>query len=255
MRDLKIRYKNSVLGIFWSLLNPLLIMTVFWVVFSVLLNNGVRYYPVFILVALVPWNFFSHSLTAGATSITRNDHLVRKIYFPRDLLPLATILGNLVNFVLAFAMLIPMLYISGIGLTVHAFWVPLILLTQVIFVLGLSMLLSAINVYYRDVNMILEVGILAWFFLTPVFYPFEFLLNSDQTIMGFPPATLMRWLNPMASVIDGYRTVLWGTLESQGIPASMDPIFLLRTFVTALIVLVVGYVVFRRLQPNFGEQL
>ena len=255
IRDLKVRYKNSVLGIFWSLLNPLLMMAVFWVVFSVLLANGVDYYAVFLLVALLPWNFFGHSLVAGTGSITSNSAVIRKVYFPRELLPLSTIVSNLINFLLAFIVLIAMLYISGIGLTRHALWIPLILVTQIIFVTGLSLLLGALHVHYRDVMMLLDVGVLAWFFLTPVFYPFEWLTQSTRTVLGLSPATIMRWVNPMASIIDGYRTVLWGTLESQGIPASMDPIFLLRTFVTALLTLIVGYVVFLRLQPTFGEKL
>ena len=255
IRDLKVRYKNSVLGIFWSLLNPLLMMAVFWVVFSVLLANDVQYYAVFLLVALLPWNFFSHCLVAGTGSITANSAVIRKVYFPRELLPLATIASNLVNFLLAFIVLIALLYVSGIGLTIHALWVPLILLTQTIFVLGLALLLGSLHVHFRDVMMLLDVGVLAWFFLTPVFYPFEWLTQSTATVLGYSPATIMRWINPMASIIDGYRTVLWGTLESQGIPASMDPIYLLRTFVTALLTLIIGYAVFLRLQPTFGEKL
>ncbi len=254
VRDLKVRYKNSVLGILWSLLNPILMMAVFWVVFTILIPQQLRHYAVFILVGILPWNFFSHSLLGGTVSITVNSVLIKKVYFPRELLPVATIAGNLVNFLLAFIVLVALLYITGIGLTRHALWVPVILLTQVLFVLGLSLFLSALHVHYRDVMMILDVGVLAWFFLTPVFYPFEWLVNSSVLVLGQSPATIMRWLNPMASIIDGYRTVLWGTLDSAG-PAAMDPRFLLRTLVTAALIFVGGYLFFRRLQPTFGERL
>lgn len=255
VRDLKARYKNSVLGILWSVLNPLFLMIVFTILFSVLANNQIRQYPIFVLVGLIPWNFFSGSLTSGTTSVTGNSSLVKKVYFPRDLLPMSALLSNLVNFLFAFAVLVVFLYIFGIGLTIHALWVPVILLTQLIFTLGLIMLLSSLTVFYRDVLMILEVVLLAWFFLTPVFYSLE-LFGESATVLGitFNPAQVMRWINPMASIIDGYRTVLWGTYESAG-PVSMNPAFLLRTFVTSVIVLIFGYAVFARLDPLFGEKL
>lgn len=254
-RDLKARYKNSVLGILWSILNPLFLMIVFTVLFSVLANNQIRDYPIFVLTGLIPWNFFSGSLTGGTTSITGNSGLIKKVYFPRELLPTAALLSNLVNFLFAFLVLVIFLYIFGIGLTVHALWVPLILATQLIFTLGLVLLLGSLTVFYRDVLMILEVVMLAWFFLTPVFYSLE-MFGSTATVMGytFYPAQLLRWLNPMASIIDGYRTVLWGTYDSGG-PASMYPPYLLRTFVTSVIVFIMGYAVFTRLNPLFGEKL
>ena len=173
---------------------------------------------------------------------------------PRELLPIANMLGHLVNFGIAFIVLVALLFISGIGLTRFAIWVPAILVTQILFVMGLAFFTSALHVHYRDVMMILDVGILAWFFLTPVFYPFEFISQSTQTIFGFSAATIMRWFNPMASIIDGYRTVLWGTIAGTG-PSSMDPAFFVRTFVTALIVFVLGYIFFRRNQHTFGERL
>jgi lipopolysaccharide transport system permease protein len=255
VRDLKARYKNSALGILWSILNPLFLMLVFTVLFSVLANNQIRQYPIFVLVGLIPWNFFSGSLMSGTTAVTGNSALVKKVYFPRELLPTSALLSNLVNFFFAFAVLIVFLYIFGIGLTVHAFWVPAILITQLIFTLGLALLLGSLTVFYRDVLMILEVVMLAWFFLTPVFYSLE-LFGNTATLFGitFNPGQIMRWINPMASIIDGYRTVLWGTYDSAG-PVAMNPAYLARTFVTAVITLIAGYAVFTRLNPLFGEKL
>jgi len=165
------------------------------------------------------------------------------------------LLSNFVNFLFAFAILLLFLFISGIGLTIHALWVPVILVIQIIFLLGLSLILSAINVFYRDVNMILNVFVMAWFFLTPIFYPFEDLARQ-ASMMGysFDAARVMRWINPMASIVDSYRTVLWGTVTSKG-PVSMEPLNLLRTFITALLVFVIGFVVFRRFEHKFGEKL
>ena len=254
VRDLKVRYKNSILGVLWSLLNPLLMMCVFWVVFTILIPSDAPNYHIFILCGILPWNFFNHCLMGGTTSITANSHLIKKVYFPRELLPIASTLGHLVNFFIAFLVLVALLFISGIGLTRFALWVPAILFTQILFVLGLAFFTSALHVHYRDVMMVLDVGILAWFFLTPVFYPFELLTQSTQTILGFSVATIMRWLNPMASIIDGYRTVLWGTWEGSG-PSSMDMAFFIRTLLTSLIVFVLGYIFFRRNQHSFGERL
>jgi ABC-type polysaccharide/polyol phosphate export permease len=230
-------------------------MLVFTVLFTVMSSNPTGQYPVFVLVGLIPWNFFNGSLVSGTTSITGNAPLLKKVYFPRELLPTAAVASNLVNFFFAFLVLILFLYAYGIGLTIHALWLPAILATQLIFTLGLCLLLGSLTVFYRDVLMILEVVMLAWFFLTPIFYSLE-IFGQTQTIMGitFNPAQVMRWINPMASLIDGYRTVLWGTYDSQG-PVSMNPVYLLRTLITAIIVLIIGYTTFTRLNPLFGEKL
>jgi len=171
------------------------------------------------------------------------------------LLPISALLSNFINFLFAASLVLGMLYIYGIGLTIHALWVPAILLTQLVFMLGLVMLVSALNTFYRDVSMILEVIMLAWFFLTPIFYPFE-QLARQATVVGitFDVVRVMRWVNPMASVIDGYRTVLWGNASGSG-PGSMDPLNLLRTLFTSMLVFVIGYVVFNRTQHLFGERL
>ncbi len=255
MRDLKVRYKNSVLGVLWSLLNPLLMMVVFSLVFSVLSNEEIRQYPVFFLVAILPWNFFSAALIGGTVAISSNSALIKKVYFPRELLPAATVFSNLVNFGISLIVLVVFLYIFKLGLTVHALWVPALIVVQLIFTLGLCLALGTMHVFYRDIMMILDVVMLAWFFLTPVIYPLdqyeELVTVADIT---FSPARVIRWLNPMASIIDGYRTVLWGTTSGAG-PAAMDPAYFIRTAVIAVAVFVVGYSIFIRRQHLFGETL
>ena len=256
IRDLKARYKNSVLGILWSLLNPLLMMTVYTVLFTILIpNEDVEKYPIFILVALIPWQFHTGTMMNSTGSIVNNSAIIKKVYFPRILLPTASLLSNFVNFLLASLILLILLYAFGIGLTIHALWVPLILITQIIFLLGLTYVFSTLQAFYRDTLLILEVGLLAWFFLTPVFFLF-FRFGEQAEIWGivFNPARLMRWVNPMASIIDGYRTVLWGNIGSNG-PGPMDPLALLRTFVTAVLVFIIGYTVFSRSEHLFGEKL
>jgi ABC-type polysaccharide/polyol phosphate export permease len=217
----------------------------------VLAGQNIPNYSVFILVAILPWNFFAGSVTGGTNSILGNGSLIKKVYFPRLMLPGSVIFSNLVHFLLALLVLVACLYATGLGLTIHALWVPLLLFTQIIFMLGLVFALSALHVFYRDIAMILEVVMLAWFFLTPVFYSLT-IFDDSPLVLGIEPAVLMRWLNPMASIIDGYRTVLWG-VGYGGV--AMDPSYLLRTFVTAVIVLVVGYLIFMRTEHLFGEKL
>ena len=256
VRDLKARYKNSILGVFWNLLNPLLMMTVYTLLFTRLLaGTKLPNFPLFILIGLVPWQFLTGTLSGGVNAVIANASLVNKVYFPRILLPISALLSNFINFLFAASLILGMLYIYGIGLTIHALWVPAILLTQLVFMMGLVLLISALNTFYRDVGMILEVVMLAWFFLTPIFYPFE-QLAKQATVAGltFDVVRVMRWVNPMASIIDGYRTVLWGDASGSG-PGPMDPLNLFRTLFTSTIVFAIGYVVFNRTQHLFGERL
>lgn len=251
VRDLKVRYKNSLLGVLWSLLNPLLIMLVFTLVFNVLARQEIPNYSVFILVGILPWNFFQGAVVGGANAILSSSSLIKKVYFPREMLPGSVVFSNLVHFLIALLVLGAFLFATGLGLTIHALWVPALLATQIIFMLGLVFFLSALHVFYRDVAMILEVVMLAWFFLTPVFYSLSIFADSPA-IFGVAPDVLMRWVNPMASIIDGYRTVLWG-VGYGGV--AMDPSYLLRTFVTAMLTLLFGYWFFRRTEYLFGERL
>lgn len=256
VRDLKVRYKNSVLGVLWSLLNPLLMMLVFSVVFTFMWpNQGTAHFPVFLLAGLLPWNFFQGSVMAATASIVGHGHLIKKVYFPREVLPISVVLSNLVNFLLAMLVLFSFLIVSGIGFTPYILWLPVIILIQVAFTLGLAFLFSTLNVFYRDTLMILDVGLLAWFFLTPVFYSME-IIPSSKIVLGYEIAVhrLVRWLNPMASLIDAYRTILYGSTNGAPPgPPALD--FLLRTSVTAAIVLWIGWLVFRRFSSVFGEEI
>lgn len=249
VRDLKVRYKNSVLGILWSLLNPLLMMTVLTVVFTVMTPSNIPNFPVFILCGLLPWNFFSASMTAATGSIVENASLVKKVYFPREVLPLSVVLSNLVNFLIALIVLFVMIIIFRVKLTAWVFLLPLIILIQVMFMTGMAFFLSTLNVFYRDTKIIIEVLMMAWFFVTPVFYPID-ILPHNYVLRGIS-IDVWRWmriLNPMASLVAAYRDVLfWGRL--------VGPDFLLRTFVTALVILAGGYLVFIRYSRVFGEEV
>jgi lipopolysaccharide transport system permease protein len=248
--DLKSRYKNSVFGFFWSLLNPLGMMLVFTLVFGVLTPNvKIEKYPLFLLCGLLPWNYFATSVTGSLYSVVGNSNLVKKVYFPRAVLPIATVLSQLVNFLLAFIVLFAALVIFQSNFNS---WLPLLLvvmLIQTVFTIGIALVLSTLNVFYRDTAMIMDVVMLAWFFLTPVFYSTA-ILPQSITVAGitFDPQRLLYILNPMASLINMYRDLLYW-----GYRTDLD--FFVRTAVTAILVFAFGFWFFHRYADRFGEEL
>ena len=256
IRDLKARYKSSVLGFLWSLVNPLLMMAVFTVVFTFMMpSQSFPHFPIFVLCGILPWNFFTASMMGSTNSIVGNAHLIKKVYFAREVLPISTVLANLVNFLLAMIVLFAMLYVAGIGLTGWVLLLPVIILVQVIFTLGLAFMLSTLNVFYRDTAMIMDVLLLAWFFLTPVMYPID-ILPTQATVWGIqlPVQRLAYILNPMASLIASYRSILYGSIEG-GPPGPPAFDFFLRTTLTALAVLALGYAIFSRYRSVFAEEV
>jgi len=256
IRDLKVRYKNSALGFLWSFLNPLLLMVVFTVVFTVMLPDvHIPRFPVFVLCALLPWNFFSTSLVGAVHSVTQNGHLIKKVYFPREILPISTVFSNLMNFLLALPVLFLLMALLGSRMTVCLVYLPVIIAVQVIFTAGVALILATLNVFYRDTAVIMEVVMQAWFFLTPVFYPID-ILPEWKTLLGMalPVRRLVYILNPMASIIASYRSVIYGfTNGSPPAPPAWD--FFSRTAVTALLALIFGYWVFIRNSHRFGEEV
>jgi len=250
VRDLKARYKNSILGLLWSLLNPLFTMLVFTIVFTFMIpNNQISKFPVFLLCALLPWNFFQAALTGCTNSIVENATLVKKVYFPREVLPLSTVLSNFVNFLLALIVLFAMLWAFRIPLTRQVFWLPVIMATQLAFTLGLGLILATTNVFYRDTGLILGVVLQAWFFLTPIIYPID-ILPTQRSILGLNLNVhrLTYILNPMASIISSYRVVLY-----HGAPPALN--FMFRTLFTSVAVLMLGYAIFSHYSGTFGEEV
>ena len=251
VRDLKVRYKNSVLGIAWSWLNPLLMMAVFTVVFTIFNRapQDIPHYPVYILAGILPWNMFSASVVGATASIVGNSYLIKKVYFPRDVLPLTAVLSNMVNFLIALPVFFGMALVFGVKLTPWVLFVPIVLLVQVIFSVGIGLMLATLNVYYRDTQIIMEVLMLAWFFVTPIFWDAR-IMPETKLLFGivWPVQRLVYILNPMASIIASYRdTMYWGAQPA------LD--FFVRSTLTAVVILVLGYVVFHRFSPSFAEEL
>jgi ABC-type polysaccharide/polyol phosphate export permease len=250
IRELKARYKSSVLGFLWTLLNPLGMMLVFTFVFTVMAPNAqMEKYPLFLLCGLLPWNFFSAGVMASISSIVGNANLVKKVYFPREALPASTVFANLVNFLLGLVVLFAALFVFRARFSPWLWLLPVVILIQTCYILGIAFILSTGNVFYRDTTMIMDVVMLAWFFLTPVIYPIESLPTS-YTVFGvtLDVHRLMYILNPMASLIAAYRDLLYW-----GYRTDLD--FLLRTAVTTLAILAFGYWFFVRFSSRFGEEV
>ncbi len=248
--DLKTRYKNSVFGFFWSLLNPLGMMLVFTLVFGVLTPNvKIEKYPLFLLCGLLPWNYFATSVTGSLYSVIGNSNLVKKVYFPRAVLPIATVLSQLINFLLAFIVLFAALVIFQANFSPWLLMLLAVIFIQTLFTVGIALVLSTLNVFYRDTAMIMDVVMLAWFFLTPVFYSAAIVPNS-LTIgaITFNPQRLLYIVNPMASLVNMYRDLLYW-----GYRTDMD--FFVRTAVTAVLVFTFGLWFFHRYADRFGEEL
>lgn len=248
--EVKARYKNSVLGFVWSLLNPLGMMLVFTVIFGVLWpNQQIEKFPIFLLCGLLPWNFFSASVTSSMSSIVAHGNLVKKVYFPREVLPIAAVLAQLVNFLLAFLVLFVALIVFRSNFSPWLWLLPVIVLIQTAFTVGMGLILSTLHVFYRDTQMVMEVVMLAWFFLTPIFYTVH-QLPATYPLWGLELDVhrLFYILNPMASLINVYRDLLYNGYRT-------DPDFFIRTAATALVVLGFGYWFFARYSDRFGEEV
>ena len=246
VRDLKVRYRGSIFGFAWSLLNPLLMMAVFTLVFQVLAQyDDIQLYPLFLTAALVPWLFTQQALTTAMRSITSNAQLIKKVYFPRELLPMSAVLASFVNFLLAFFIFWVIGLIFGVGNTRAMLMVPLIMLLQLTLVMGLSLILAMANVFFRDTEHLVEVGMLAWFFLTPVFYSISVVPNV--TFLGLDVHRWVFMLNPMATLTTDYRyAIMFGSFPIR---------HTIATIVVAVVALGFGWWVFRRYAHRFAEEL
>jgi lipopolysaccharide transport system permease protein len=238
-RDVKVRYKQTVLGAAWAIIQPLMTMVVFAVFFGRLAkmpSDGVPY-PLFAFVALVPWTFFAYALTQASNSLVGSGNLIRKVYFPRLIVPIASVLSGIVDFVLAFAVLVLMLTWYGVGISPKLLWLPAFAVQAITTALAVSLWLSALNVEYRDVRYAMPFMTQFWLFATPVAYPSSLLSEPWRTIYG---------LNPMVGVVEGFR---WALLDTGAAPG---PMLAVSSFVS-LALLVGGAYYFRRLERTFAD--
>jgi len=241
-RNLKVRYKQTLLGASWAVLRPFLTMVVFSIFFGDLAevpSDGVPY-PIFSFAALVPWGLFSDAVSVGGRSLVQNRHMITKVYFPRVILPLSSILAGVVDFLIAFVVLIGMMIYYKISPTVYVWTLPLFLLLALVTATGVGLWLAALNVQYRDVAYVTPFLTQLWLYVTPIAYPASMVPEGWQLIYS---------LNPMAGVVEGFRWALLGT--EQGAPGMQ----LVISSVVALVLLVSGYTYFRRMERSFADMV
>ena len=238
-RDVKVRYKQTALGASWAIIQPFFTMVVFSLFFGKLAkipSDGVPY-PIFSFAALVPWTFFASSLTNASNSLVGSSNLIKKVYFPRLAIPIATVLSGLVDLGIAFSMLVAMMFWYGVVPTVNVFWLPLLVMLALVTALGVGLWLSAMNVQYRDVKYVVPFLTQFWLFATPVAYPSSLLSGSWRSIYA---------LNPMVGVVEGFR---WALLGARTQPVAIVAV----SSVSAVIILISGAFYFRRMERTFAD--
>jgi len=244
-RDVKVRYKQTVLGAAWAILQPLMTMLVFTIFFGGLAKVGSDGlpYPIFSYAGLLPWTFFAQGLSQSSASLVGSSNLIKKVYFPRLVIPISSVLGGLVDFAIAFVVLFGMMSYYGIWPSAAVVFLPLLLLLAIGAALGVGMWLSALNVEYRDVRYVVPFFVQLWLFVTPVIYPAS-TVAAKLRELGLP--TWLYGLNPMAGVVEGFRWALLGTGSRPG------PVLLASVAVTVLL-LSSGAFYFRKMERTFAD--
>ncbi|MCS7173066.1 MAG: ABC transporter permease [Armatimonadetes bacterium] len=240
MREVRVRYKQSLLGVAWAAIQPLFMMFIFTVVFgrfARLPSEGVPY-PVFSYTALLPWNFFSSAVSSAITSVAAGGALIKKVYFPRAVLPLASMVTSAVDFLVSAGVFGLLLAFYGVSVSWHALYLVPLLVLQLTFMVGLSLLLGAFNAYYRDVRYVLPIALQVWLYATPVVWS-----------MAMVPERYRVWyalLNPMAAVVEGWRAAVLRA-------SAPDGLLVAAAAATALVALVGGYRYFHYVERNFAD--
>jgi lipopolysaccharide transport system permease protein len=238
-KDFKVRYRNSVLGFLWSLLNPLAYMVILTLVFSFLLRVSIPNFPAWLLIGLLIWRFFSIGTAQGLLSIVGNPSLVTKVYLPRQLIVLSSNVANLLGATLEFLALFPLLVVLGVNLNPYALFLPVILVSEFLLIAGLSLALSSLNLKYRDFNQVWDIILQLGFFLSPIVYDASRIPDRFQFAYS---------LNPVTRLIESTRAIF---LESH-LPSAYDGVIILSS---TMILLMAGLLIFRRPEPGFAEEL
>lgn len=244
-KDIRGRYKGSFLGILWSFLNPLLQVVVYWIVFPYLFGRGVtgENYLIYLITGIIPWTFFSTSVNMGTGSIKLNGGIIKKVYFPREIIPLSQVLSGIVNFLISCIIIIIFCVGTGTGISIHVISVVPILIVQSVLVLGIVLALSAIDVYVQDIENIVMFILNMLMYGTPIIYYLQQFSQASAGVLY----TLIQ-LNPLTTIIGSYRNAFmyhqWPDFKALGL-----------VFIFSLVVLGIGYMIFKKLEKGFAEEL
>ena len=238
-KEIRGKYKHSFLGILWSYLNPLLQILVYAIVFPVILKVQQENYLIFVCSGLIPWTFFTTVISQSAGVIIANSNIVKKVYFPREILPISVTISAAVNFMISTLIVLVFSLISGLGLSWHLVFYPLVLLVQIVLCIGLSFFTSSLTVYFRDLEHFIGIALMMMFYVTPIVYSFDSLPPRYVKIM---------MLNPMAHIIDGYRNIFY----NHSIPNFSN---LGIVFGISIALCIIGYLLFKKLEKRFAEEI
>lgn len=238
-KDIRGKYKGSFLGILWSFINPLLQVLVYALVFPYIMKVETENYLIFLICGIIPWTWFITSISQGTTSITNNANLIKKVYFPREILPISVVTSGLVNFLISCLIILIFVICGGLGITWHLVFLPFIIIVQYLFTLALIFVLSAINVYVKDVEYIVSFIINMLFYATPILYTTE---------MFSGPILWIFRLNPLAHLINAYRDVFY----VHHIPNLINLSILLGV---SILLVVICYIIFKKLEKRFAEEV
>lgn len=238
-KEIRGKYKNSFLGVLWSFLNPLLQIAVYAIVFPLILRNTQENYVIFLCCGLIPWTFFSTAISRLAFTMVENGNILKKVYFPREILPISIVTSEAVNFLISTIIIIIFVLFSGLGITKYILLYPVVFLAQYLLLLAISFIVSSICVYVRDLQHFIGIFLQLLFYATPIVYAADTIPTEFAWILK---------LNPMTYIINGYRDIFY----NQTMP-DIGGLFILIGII--LIAIVVGYLIFNKLQKGFAEQL
>ena len=238
-KDIRGKYKASFLGVLWSFINPLLQVLVYAIVFPYIMRVQTENYLIFLICGIIPWTWFTNSITNGTTCITNNANLIKKVYFPREILPISIVTSGLINFLISCLIILLFVIFGGVGLSWHLVFLPLVAIVQYVFSLALVFLLSAFNVYVKDVEYMVVFLLNLFFYATPILYSAE--MFSGWFMWVFK-------LNPLAHIINAYRDIFY----VHQVPQILN---LLMLLIGGLILLILCYLVFKKLEKRFAEEV
>ena len=238
-KDVRGKYKGSFLGILWSFLNPLLSVVVYAIVFHYIMRFKIDHYLIYLIAGIIPWSFFTTALNTGMNSILFNADIIKKVYFPRIILPVSSVTSSLVNFLISCFIIVLFALFSGVGISIYLLFFPLIAFIQYIFILGVVFILSALEIYIRDIEHIINFFISMLFYVTPILYTPDYVPDKFKFILR---------INPLSYIIEAYHSIFYykslPNLENLGI-----------IFIFSLLLFFVGYKIFDKLQKGFAEEV
>ena len=238
-KEFRGKYKKSFLGVLWSFLNPLFQLLIYALVFPFILRNNVENYTIFLIVTLMPWTFFNATIIQSAACVVANGGIIKKVYFPREILPISVTTSNLINFFITGIIVLAALLISGVGISASILMLPLIIIMQYILQLGFAFIFSSITVYIRDVEYLINIFMMLMFYLCPIVYSIDMIPEKYLPLFK---------LNPMFHILGYYREILY----YQRVPNIINVLVL---FGMCICVLIIGYLIFRKLEKRFAEEM